>query len=107
MKKKRITTRVCFFQETSKDTSECVQHFDIVVPEDVREEHIYDCIRQVHRRLTEEDKGEDYKENGLIPRYLLEIVCDENGWELDEIDYGINISFNVSDTTKYCEETLE
>ena len=107
MKKKRITTRVCFFQQTANDVSECVQHFDIIVPKDVDENFIREKLRETHRRLTEDDLGEKYKKYGLNPRFLLETVCEENGWELDDIDYGVNMSFDVSDTSKYLEAEPE
>ena len=106
MRRKRITTRICFYQETAKDVSECVQHFDIIVPGNVDRKLVKEKICEVHRRLTEEESGSGYKKNGQVPRYLLERMCEENGWELDDINYGINLSFDVTDATAYKEGSL-
>ncbi len=92
---KRITTKINFSRKTTTDVSECIQHFDILVPEDVTEKKVEKEIKRIHKILMKEDDGEAYKKNGLIPSYLLTRVCEENGWTFEDIDYGINLLFQI------------
>ena len=98
---KRITTRISFLQKHKSDISECVQHFDLIVDDDVSVEYVGEQIVELHRRLTEEDHGEKYKKNGLVPSFLLDMVCEEKGWQRAEIDYGLRIAFDVSDPERF------
>lgn len=75
------------------DTEIDSKEFIITVPVNVSIADIETAMKKAHRFLTSEDEEDSYGVYGRTPEFLVEYVCEKNGWLFKKLEFNSIMDF--------------